>query len=395
MDSRDYNCPMPLVALRIFGDGSLGICGRESKSTPINSSIKKYYIDEFDSFDQFSKVFRKEIQSYFYNDGLPYFCKLCQEEEKRGAISLRQTQRSFLSDTSVGPIKYLDISLGRVCNLQCLMCSPMNSTSQDKLYSDEVVKKLKGKRDTPFDISFIDGVFFKELVKDLEHILMLGGEPLMSELHIPILRKLVELNKAKDLRLWYDTNGTVVPSSELIQLWKEFKKVEVSISLDDSGIGYEYIRHPMSWERFSVCFEKYVNLARENIIELQTSMLMQAFNIFSLPAMFSFLNQYEDVVESIPYLNIIHNPPYYQIELLPHEVIVNSLEKNKELIKKVGQKESEKRLVHYLDYLQAIEVKEDPQLLFAMKVQIKKIDQIRKRSFLETYPLVAQSIGLS
>ena len=57
------------------------------------------------------------------------------------------------------------------------------------------------------------------------------GEPLIIEEHKESLRSLVKNNKAKNIRLEYNTNLTTIPD-EVFELWKNFKEIRIAASID-------------------------------------------------------------------------------------------------------------------------------------------------------------------
>ena len=65
----------------------------------------------------------------------------------------------------------------------------------------------------------------------------------MIERHFDILEKCVEFGIAKDITLAYNTNGSIFPQDK-IELWEQFKKVEIFVSIDDISERFEYIRFP-------------------------------------------------------------------------------------------------------------------------------------------------------
>lgn len=49
------------------------------------------------------------------------------------------------------------------------------------------------------------------------------------------------------MHLNYNTNGTILPSQELLNLWKQFRIVQLDFSIDDVGNRFEYQRYPANW----------------------------------------------------------------------------------------------------------------------------------------------------
>ena len=50
--------------------------------------------------------------------------------------------------------------------------------------------------------------------------------------HIPLLEKIVEQGYAKNIKLRYHTNATITPSNKIFELWKEYKYIDLSMSID-------------------------------------------------------------------------------------------------------------------------------------------------------------------
>ena len=63
--------------------------------------------------------------------------------------------------------------------------------------------------------------------------------------HFDILQTLVDKGRAKDISISYNTNGSIYPK-DYIDLWKQFKSVQVFFSVDGVGERFNYIRHPNS-----------------------------------------------------------------------------------------------------------------------------------------------------
>jgi hypothetical protein len=68
----------------------------------------------------------------------------------------------------------------------------------------------------------------------------------------------------------YNTNGTVMPSSKVIDLWKRARLVKIFFSIDAVGSAFEYVRWPGNWKETS-----------KNILDMRDSLpgnVMFGFN---------------------------------------------------------------------------------------------------------------------
>ena len=120
----------------------------------------------------------------------------------------------------------------------------------------------------------------KENVKGMQHVYLVGGEPLIIEEHYDFLKYCVEVDKAKEMTLEYNTNLTNIQPRAL-ELWKQFKQVQFGISMDGIGETLEYVRNPLK----SKLMEK--NLKRLDEVGLE-KMNFRAWIAFTIGALNAF-----------------------------------------------------------------------------------------------------------
>jgi MoaA/NifB/PqqE/SkfB family radical SAM enzyme len=106
------------------------------------------------------------------------------------------------------------------------------------------------------------------------------------------------------LTLHYTTNATIFPDNSWLELWKQFKEVEIQLSIDGIGQRFEYIRYPASWEIVSTNALKYLEIQN---IKLSISTTVSAYNIAYLDELFSWAKQ-NGLPK--PYLGRVHNPSH-------------------------------------------------------------------------------------
>lgn len=172
-------------------------------------------------------------------------CTKCDQEDFLQTRSLRQKINSdalfALDPASKTPsVRSLEIALSNACNLTCVMCDSRFSTAWSKaekqLYGKTIFPEKKY-RFNPKDL---------EDFPDLRLLKMTGGEPFMEHaLHHSTLEYIVKNLPVDEFILDYSTNLTVLPKPEIIELWSQFKRVEITLSLDsifDDEL--RYIRYP-------------------------------------------------------------------------------------------------------------------------------------------------------
>ena len=62
----------------------------------------------------------------------------------------------------------------------------------------------------------------------------------------PDLERCIAEGYSKNITIRYHTNGTVM-SPKILQLWEQFKAIDVCISMDSWGKKNDYIRYPGNW----------------------------------------------------------------------------------------------------------------------------------------------------
>lgn len=180
----------------------------------------------------------KRIRQTWLKGEWPNECNICKIEENRGNTSRRQSSNMWLEQNTTGvntdvELLRLDYWTGNTCNLRCATCGPRFSNSWEK-----ELGVSKADRQTLVN----DNWRSLELSK-LRWIHFNGGEPLLID-HTEFLQAIP--NKSL-VHLNYNTNCTVRPTEELIQLWAQFKLVQLDFSIDGISERFEYIRYPAKW----------------------------------------------------------------------------------------------------------------------------------------------------
>lgn len=172
----------------------------------------------------------------------PETCSICYDEEKYGAKSFRQEWNEKYDVNSPKKIRYIHTWLTNHCNLACRMCNETYSTKWFQL------KNLKQKVNKSEEGSIID--YYDGDLSEVDRIRFSGGEPLIDKHHVPFLEHLMKEknNDISNVKLEYNTNGTVKPTQRVIEFWKQAESVLIEFSIDGIGKVNEILRPPHSWD---------------------------------------------------------------------------------------------------------------------------------------------------
>ena len=176
-------------------------------------------------------------------------CCHCDQTESYGHWSLRQSalndfkQQQIPIDQTVELLS-LDYNVDPVCNAKCIHCSDALSSlwaAEEAKFNPKYVSfrpASQTRKNMPLatvDLSRLRRLYFN------------GGEPFLSSEPEDILRQIQQQGNLHQLWLIINTNGSIRPTAEQIQLWRECKQVTINVSIDGTESAFEYIRYPLSW----------------------------------------------------------------------------------------------------------------------------------------------------
>lgn len=200
----------------------------------------------------------------------------CSECEELACTGRRGRNRSssnilYIKDKllydQLGP-KMITFKLDYVCNLACVTCGPSLSTKWRN------IKNIKDLSISPSEDNLRKIIRNIDL-NQLETVHILGGEPLITKTHETILEEL--LPYAKNITVWYDTNATIYPSNQTLELWEKFKLIRLKFSIDGIGKSFNYLRWPADWSQ-----------VEENILKMKENLPVN--HMLSIRPAMGFLN---------------------------------------------------------------------------------------------------------
>ena len=353
----DTWCPIPWNFQAVRSNGDLRVCCqanitknkgvlRKSDGSPYNAAADD--LSEARNSD-LMKIMRKNMFDGVWSNE----CGRCRAEEESGLVSRRNYEHDRWSlrkedviehtatdgtiDTDKLPVTYYDLRFGNLCNLACRMCGPQDSTGWyddwNKLYDVDWFNDTHG-REQMFKqngkwVSNSYGwhdsdSFWKQIeanAGNVQHVYMAGGEPLLIERHYEFLERCIENGAAANMLIEYNTNMTTMPS-RVINLWKNFKMIQLGASIDGYGKVLEYQRYPAEWSKVWRNIQKVD--AEVDSINAWFAYTVTAYNVLHMPEFMKWklsesgLTKFNNTNRRpIVTHHVAHNPPYLNIRVLP------------------------------------------------------------------------------
>ena len=214
------------------------------------------YIKETDTFDLdsiWNGPERAELKRCVETDTPIAGCEVCYRAEAHGLTSRRMASRQlyeeFHQDVSIelDAPQGIDYTVGNLCNLKCVICGPEASSSWIPDY--QKIYPLKSTDQYRYDKFNQLEINNPELLKNVNTLHFHGGgEPLLSDNHIRLLKEIKKVKGLSNVRVFYNTNGTQRVSDEVLALWSECRIIELYFSIDDLGQRFNYQRTGANWD---------------------------------------------------------------------------------------------------------------------------------------------------
>ena len=268
-------------------------------------------------------------------------CQKCYDKEESGRSSLRMDMNKNypidFKNTSIesnpDDIETAEFFIGDVCNLKCVMCHPSLSSS----WREDYVKlggELSKRSEYDPNLELLVGK-----LTSLTYLKFVGGEPFLAEKHIGILKSIEKISR-ENVTLEYNTNTTVRPFDELLECWKNFKKVNIRLSIDGHGTVNEFVRYPTKWTQiesnmkyFTALSELYPN------INVEVLCTVNSYNVGQLDEFLSWIKSF-GINRFI--FNPVVKPRYLSPSNLPDDIFEETI------IKLSNGSEEFKTIANYL-----------------------------------------------
>lgn len=263
-----FKCGATNGYIAIYPSGEIRPCCR------YNYGPERKTISDFESFEDALTYWDTQFSQKI---DWPTGCYKCENEESMGAKSLRQTIHSKGSvfgdfETTGNTIQFLEISVDSVCNFACIMCGPDQSTKWQSLRKDyDFSKYLEFYDRTNEDPDQIKRLIANSDLSRLNTIRLLGGEPFYSRKVREIILYLAEMVDLSKITLTLNTNTSVFPDDEFMNILQKFKRLRIKLSIDATGESAEYSRYGTNWEDVDKNIKQWKKVSTSHHIDLSAA----------------------------------------------------------------------------------------------------------------------------
>lgn len=233
----DFYCAAPWRGLHINIRGDVKTCCAGNPN--MLGNLNDQGIEQILNGDKL-----KEIRSALRQGQTHEYCRNCVERESRGGESERTWHNKIneFFDTTQAGLNYeyptlLDIRWNSTCNLSCNYCGPNDSSKWAALRGIPISNNTRKYYSDVCDYIAKNNQHIKEVA-------LIGGEPLL----LPENERLLDVIP-EDCVVTVITNlNNVLENNKIFQKLASRRQVGWSISFDNIGPRFEYVRYGADWQ---------------------------------------------------------------------------------------------------------------------------------------------------
>jgi radical SAM protein with 4Fe4S-binding SPASM domain len=375
-------CVLPFKSVSIGNTGNIRPC----------CNTHAYYVDNQIHDTPYDEIINNKpiikLRKQFLKNERSSDCSRCwmmEDNQQESFRTVANRNKFYGLDTgapmskriTIEDIQYLNIELGNVCNLACRMCNPTSSSliakqqNELKLYHGDV--NVAPSRESKDKILRL----FKEAI-NLNEVYLVGGEPLYNDFHDEILEVLVEHPNRHNMCIHYSTNLIGTKFDKYLDKWKQFKLIDMQVSLDGESDVYEYIRWPGKWDKLVSNIKRIIDIHN---FKVGVSITVQCLNAANIPTLVEELNKIGSI------------PPFFipisgenVLSMVPNKVLRQAIED----IKKVNFEHEHTRDNLIRMYEKAITTVPDRNDVVEFFKKQKGYDSLRNDNLFKVLPYMEQ-----
>lgn len=327
LNSLPNACLSPFIHAAFRPDGKVRPCCIYSEDIPLNTG-ELGDVNFHSVKDIYNSTYMKNLRAAFLRGEKPAGCRQCWDEEKKGVHSKRMKFneiykdkfQSLLQNNSFMP-QDIQAVINTTCNYKCRTCNGHNSSKwigeakARGLFSSD----MEAARENLSDDQAPFWTQMDNWLEGIEHLQLLGGEPLLTPRTWKILERAVEIDCAKNMAVTFVTNGSI-SLLKYKKLLSEFKDILICFSVDGIDERFNYLRHPGSWIEVekNIIESKHVVKGSNKISFSHT---LSNLNISYLPDFFSKITNITETmgIERAIFFNLVFHPQHFQIYNLQEE----------------------------------------------------------------------------
>ena len=327
MDNKTF-CPMPFCHVNVKQEGKVSACWRYPDRIGDYTSESIVEIWNGDKL----KTLRKQL----LNGERPEGCRSCWDMEDSGVKSTRQqttedykkiidfdTVKETIADDysmPLGNLKSVEVRFDNICNLMCRHCSPDYSSvwevavKRDESLNNKMIELgtfRKQEEHVKLNDQIIDEI--GSLSDNLVEVMLAGGEPLYHNKHYKFIESL--LPNAGKIMLSYNSNLTTLEykGKNILDLWKNFRRVLLRVSIDGDRDCYQYVRVHNDLDKVEANIARVIELPNTKVSATCTTSLLNITRLTSVVEYFLSLGAYF-------HTSIVQYPRALNPKLLPQEL---------------------------------------------------------------------------
>ena len=385
-------CMFPWLHLNATPKGDIYPCCSNDYTTPF-ANTKEITLKEAFNSDKM-----KQLRLDMLNERKNDICSFCYKHEEAGPYSFRNYSKEQFAKhfDSIVPttqedgtvedfkMRYFDIRFSNICNFKCRTCGSEFSSQWGYEMNKHFVKGH------PIVIHADEsGNLLNEVLEHVDHIdlaYFAGGEPLITDEHYTILEEMIRKGRTNTV-LRYNTNASNIKYKhhDILDLWKHFKRVELSCSVDHYGERAEWLRKGTDWGKVE---SNLLTFRELDFISFQLNTVFSIFNYYTIGEFYQYLKdkgiiRREDWYHSL-YLAV--HPSYYCAKSLPKHLKVEAAEKAKKWADaNTGDGTSLTSLVNdAINFAAESDTWDDNKEMFLQHT--RSIDRIRDENFWAVFP---------
>jgi radical SAM protein with 4Fe4S-binding SPASM domain len=320
-------CMFPWIHLNVTPKGDIYPCCSNNYTEPFGNTKDSTLKEAFNNKQM------KNLRLNMLNETPSKICEFCYKHEQASPHSFRTYSLEHFSkhfddtvlktkeDGTVEDFKmrYYDIRFSNICNFKCRTCGSE--------FSSQWAAEAKNNWDPSQPIIIHAGQnkddLLNEVLTHVEHIdlaYFAGGEPLITDEHYTILEEMIRKGRT-DVVLRYNTNASNIKykNHDILSLWKHFKRVELSCSVDHYGERAEWLRKGTDWGKVESNLLTFRSL---DYVSFQINTVFSLFNYLTLTEFYDYLKS-KDILREHDWHHSLYlavHPSYYSAKSLPKEL---------------------------------------------------------------------------
>jgi MoaA/NifB/PqqE/SkfB family radical SAM enzyme len=380
--NKETFCLAPWYSIYLNSKGNISPCCKFKNPKKTYSYNK---IEEYFNSTEIEQV-RQDLVKGVKNHN----CNKCWKDERNGGDSLRLiTNRTIalhskvnlqeqIDNPKTSNIKSFDLTLGNLCNLKCVMCSPTLSSQllvEAKL--NNTLQRRYGPEENQKDFNWPKGEDFVEwcnrYLPEAIHIKFTGGEPFLVPWIYDVIRSIPDEQKSRCV-LHFTTNLTII-NDKLFEEFRKFKEVWISVSVEGTSETFEYLRYGHSWAKLSSNIKSILSKKISNLM-FKVNHVVQTPSYHSITDMTKFFDDLGMEIHPI----LLTSPKHYHVSSLTKRSKQEFLDQTKEY---------RGHNINFINFVRSVtqeNIEQDSALTKACMEDLSALDRVRGNDYKKIIP---------